>query len=129
MVLTVLYSLAGLGIAIVNDFKSIEGDRAMGLQSLPVAFGVDTAKWICVGTIDVTQLGVAAYLQFGLHQTTYAAVLLGLILPQVRLVWRPGGGRGRGSGARACRLPFGAAGAARSASNQAPPSLSPAATP
>jgi chlorophyll/bacteriochlorophyll a synthase len=65
MVLTVLYSLAGLGIAIVNDFKSIEGDRAMGLQSLPVAFGVDTAKWICVSTIDVTQLGVAAYLYFG----------------------------------------------------------------
>lgn len=83
MVLTVLYSLAGLGIAIVNDFKSIEGDRKMGLQSLPVAFGVDTAKWICVGTIDVTQLGVAAYLYGGLHQTTYAAVLLGLILPQV----------------------------------------------
>ena len=27
VVLTVLYSLAGLGIAIVNDFKSIEGDR------------------------------------------------------------------------------------------------------
>ena len=27
MVLTVLYSIAGLGIAIVNDFKSIEGDR------------------------------------------------------------------------------------------------------
>lgn len=26
-ILTVLYSLAGLGIAIVNDFKSIEGDR------------------------------------------------------------------------------------------------------
>lgn len=83
MVLTVLYSLAGLGIAIVNDFKSIEGDRKMGLQSLPVAFGVDTAKWICVSTIDVTQLGVAAYLYAGLHQTTYAAVLLGLILPQV----------------------------------------------
>ena len=27
VILTVLYSLAGLGIAIVNDFKSIEGDR------------------------------------------------------------------------------------------------------
>ena len=27
IVLTVLYSTAGLGIAIVNDFKSIEGDR------------------------------------------------------------------------------------------------------
>lgn len=32
MILTILYSIAGLGIAIVNDFKSIEGDRAMGLQ-------------------------------------------------------------------------------------------------
>ena len=49
-------SLAGLGIAIVNDFKSIEGDRALGLQSLPVAFGVETAKWICVSTIDFTQV-------------------------------------------------------------------------
>lgn len=43
-ILTIFYSIAGLGIAIVNDFKSIEGDRALGLQSLPVAFGIDTAK-------------------------------------------------------------------------------------
>lgn len=86
MVLTVLYSLAGLGIAIVNDFKSIEGDRAMGLQSLPVAFGIDTAKYICAATIDVTQLSVAAYLYAGLHKPIYAAVLLGLTLPQVRLI-------------------------------------------
>ena len=27
MLFTILYSIAGLGIAIVNDFKSIEGDR------------------------------------------------------------------------------------------------------
>ena len=32
----------------------------MGLQSLPVAFGVDAAKWICVASIDATQLAVAA---------------------------------------------------------------------
>jgi chlorophyll synthase len=65
----------------------------MGLQSLPVAFGVDTAKYICVGTIDITQLGVAAYLWLGLNQPTYAAVLLGLILPQIffQVGWgRPG---------------------------------------
>ncbi|KAH9607912.1 hypothetical protein KSS87_001004 [Heliosperma pusillum] len=48
-----------LGIAIVNDFKSVEGDRAMGLQSIPVAFGTEAAKWICVGAIDITQLSVA----------------------------------------------------------------------
>jgi len=56
----------------------------MGLQSLPVAFGVDTAKWITVGTIDVTQFAVAAYLAVGLHEPVYAAVLTALILPQAR---------------------------------------------
>lgn len=83
IILTVLYSLAGLGIAIVNDFKSIEGDRKMGLNSLPVAFGPEVAKWITVATIDVTQIAVAAYLAVGRHETTYAAVLTALILPQI----------------------------------------------
>jgi len=81
-ILTIFYSLAGLGIAIVNDFKSIEGDRKLGLQSLPVAFGVDTAKYLTVGLIDATQLAVAAYL-FSIGETTYACVLLALIAPQV----------------------------------------------
>ncbi|KAI8538731.1 hypothetical protein RHMOL_Rhmol09G0126600 [Rhododendron molle] len=49
-----------LGIGIVNDFKSVEGDRALGLQSIPVAFGAETAKWICVGAIDITQISVAS---------------------------------------------------------------------
>eukprot|EP01036_Dinobryon_divergens_P026938 gene26938-35637_t len=86
-ILTIFYSLAGLGIAIVNDFKSIEGDRALGLQSLPVAFGVEKAKWLTVGTIDITQLLVAAYL-FYLGESTYALVLLGLIAPQVYFQWK-----------------------------------------
>jgi len=81
-VLTLLYSWAGLGIAIVNDFKSVEGDRAMGLQSLPVAFGVEAAKWICVASIDVTQALVAAYLAYN-GQLGYAGALVALILPQM----------------------------------------------
>jgi len=82
VVLTILYSIAGLGIAIVNDFKSIEGDRALGMNSLPVAFGIDKAKWICVASIDVTQLGVAAYL-WAIGESLYAAILFGLVLPQM----------------------------------------------
>ncbi|KAK4796253.1 hypothetical protein SAY86_028579 [Trapa natans] len=93
IVLTPLYSIAGvfnntmfmviqLGIAIVNDFKSIEGDRAMGLQSLPVAFGAENAKWICVCAIDITQISVAGYL-LGTDKPYYALALLGLIIPQV----------------------------------------------
>ena len=78
----VLYSIAGLGIAIVNDFKSVEGDRALGLQSLPVAFGIDTAKYICAGSISATQLGVAGYL-YSIGESTYAAILLALVLPQI----------------------------------------------
>ena len=34
IVLTMLYSTAGLGIAIVNDFKSIEGDRSASIRLL-----------------------------------------------------------------------------------------------
>ncbi|KAK1311953.1 hypothetical protein QJS10_CPA07g01137 [Acorus calamus] len=82
IVLTMLYSIAGLGIAIVNDFKSIEGDRALGLKSLPVAYGVETAKWICVGAIDMTQISVAGYLM-GAGKPLYGLALLGLIVPQV----------------------------------------------
>ena len=78
----ILYSIAGLGIAIVNDFKSIEGDRELGLQSLPVAFGIEKAKWICAGTVTLTQLGVATYL-YSVGETNYTLILLGLIIPQI----------------------------------------------
>jgi chlorophyll synthase len=82
MVLTLIYSLAGLGIAVVNDFKSVEGDRQLGLKSLPVMFGITTAAWICVIMIDVFQAGIAGYL-ISIHQNLYAAILLLLIIPQI----------------------------------------------
>ena len=80
--LTLAYSLAGLGIAVVNDFKSVEGDRALGLQSLPVVFGIERASWISAGMIDVFQLAmVAVLIAIGQH---FAAVLLVLlIVPQI----------------------------------------------
>ncbi len=82
MVITLVYSLAGLGIAVVNDFKSVEGDRQLGLQSLPVMFGIDKAAWICVAMIDLFQLGIAAYL-IAIHQNLYAVLLILLVIPQI----------------------------------------------
>lgn len=82
IVLTLFYSLAGLGIAVVNDFKSVEGDRQLGLKSLPVMFGVTTAAWICVIMIDVFQAGIAGYL-ISIDQRLYAVILLLLIIPQI----------------------------------------------
>jgi chlorophyll synthase len=80
--LTLAYSLAGLGIAVVNDFKSVEGDRALGLQSLPVVFGTRQASWISAAMIDLFQLAmVAVLIMIGQH---FAAVLLVLlIVPQI----------------------------------------------
>ncbi len=79
---TLFYSLAGLGIAIVNDFKSVEGDRQFGLKSMPVMFGIDKAAWICVLAIDIFQAGIALYL-VTIHQNLYAAILGLLIIPQI----------------------------------------------
>jgi chlorophyll synthase len=82
VILTLFYSLSGLGIAVVNDFKSVEGDRQLGLKSLPVMFGVSTAAWICVLMIDVFQGGIAAYLM-SIQQNLYAVLLILLIIPQI----------------------------------------------
>jgi chlorophyll synthase len=82
LILTLFYSLSGLGIAIVNDFKSVEGDRQLGLKSLPVMFGVTTAAWICVLMIDIFQGGIAAYL-VSIKQNLYATILLLMIIPQI----------------------------------------------
>ena len=82
IVITLIYSMAGLGIAVVNDFKSVDGDAQLGLKSLPVMFGIDKAAWICVAMIDVFQLGIAAYLM-SIHQNLYAVLLILLVIPQI----------------------------------------------
>ncbi len=82
VILTLVYSVAGLGIAVVNDFKSVEGDRQLGLNSLPVMFGVNTAAWICVVMIDLFQAAIAAYL-LTQHENLYATIVLLLIIPQI----------------------------------------------
>ena len=80
--LTLAYSLAGLGIAVVNDFKSVEGDRAMGLRSLPVVFGTERASWISAAMIDGFQLAMVAVL-IAIGQHLAAVLLVLLIIPQI----------------------------------------------
>ncbi len=80
--LTLAYSLAGLGIAVINDFKSVEGDKALGLQSLPVVFGIKNASWISAGMIDIFQLAmVVVLITIGQHLASVILVLL--IIPQI----------------------------------------------
>ena len=84
IILTLFYSFSGLGIAIINDFKSIEGDSKLGLNSMPVMFGVTIASWICVMMIDVFQIGIGIYLIY-IHENLYATILLLLVIPQITL--------------------------------------------
>ncbi len=82
VVITMIYSLAGLGIAIVNDFKSVEGDRQLGLKSLPVMFGIDRAALISAVMIDVFQIGIAVYL-VTIGEQLLASLLVLLVIPQI----------------------------------------------
>ncbi|TVS03105.1 MAG: chlorophyll synthase ChlG [Rhodobacteraceae bacterium] len=60
--IALLYGLGAHGIMTINDFKAIEGDRQMGLKSLPVTLGpVDAATVAGTGMI-MAQLIVACLL-------------------------------------------------------------------
>jgi chlorophyll synthase len=60
--LAALYSVGAHGIMTLNDFKSIEGDRKMGIGSLPVRLGPERAARLACVVMAVPQLIVAALL-------------------------------------------------------------------
>jgi chlorophyll synthase len=82
VVVTLIYSFAGLGIAVVNDFKSVEGDRELGLKSLPVMFGVQKAALLSATAIDVFQIGIAVYL-VTVGEQLLASLIVLLVIPQI----------------------------------------------
>jgi chlorophyll/bacteriochlorophyll a synthase len=62
LLLAALYSLGAHGIMTLNDFKAIEGDRAMGIRSLPAALGVERAAWVLCFVMLVPQFVVITLL-------------------------------------------------------------------
>jgi chlorophyll synthase len=57
-----LYSFGAIGIMILNDFKAMEGDRQMGVLSLPVELGVENAAWLACILMAAPQLVVVSLL-------------------------------------------------------------------
>ena len=57
-----LYSLGAVGIMVLNDFKSVEGDRALGLRSLPVLLGPANACRLACVLMSGAQVAVLAVL-------------------------------------------------------------------
>jgi chlorophyll synthase len=90
--LALLYSIGAHGIMTLNDFKSVEGDRRMGVASLPVQLGVDEAARFACMVMAAPQLVVITLLvQWGhpYHAAGVAALLVGQFALMRRLLADP----------------------------------------
>ena len=85
LALALLYSLGAHGIMTLNDFKSVRGDRAMGIGSLPVRLGVDGAAWTACIFMAVPQVVVIALLA-GWDRPAHAAGVAALLAGQLALM-------------------------------------------
>jgi chlorophyll synthase len=60
--LAALYSFGAHGIMTLNDFKAVQGDRQMGVRSLPVTLGVENAAILACAVMALPQVIVVALL-------------------------------------------------------------------
>jgi chlorophyll synthase len=73
-----LYSAGAHGIMTLNDFKSVDGDRRMGIGSLPARLGVDAAARVACVMMAMPQVAVVgALVGWG---RPFAATVVGLLL-------------------------------------------------
>ena len=82
-----LYAFGAIGIMVLNDFKAVEGDRRMGVLSVPVDLGVDAAAWLACLIMAAPQVVVVALLLTWGQPVAAAAVALSLAV-QARLMVR-----------------------------------------
>ena len=87
LVLAALYSIGAHGIMTLNDFKSIAGDRRMGIDSLPVQLGVNGAARLACIVMALPQIVVVACLFAGGH-SIHALVVIVLLAAQLLLMRR-----------------------------------------
>jgi chlorophyll synthase len=78
LLLAGLYSAGAHGIMTLNDFKAIEGDRRMGVRSLPVQLGVEGAARAACLFMALPQVAVIALLLA--WQRPEHAIAIGVIL-------------------------------------------------
>ena len=87
LALAVLYSVGAHGIMTLNDFKAIDGDRRMGVRSLPAQLGERAAARLACWVMIVPQLIVVAMLaRIGEHW--HALAIAALIAGQGALMKR-----------------------------------------
>ncbi len=90
--LALLYGLGAHGIMTLNDFKAIQGDRRMGIRSLPVQLGADgAARFACwaMALPQVVVIGLLLAWDRPLHAAGVAALLVGQFVLMRWFVARP----------------------------------------
>lgn len=85
--LALLYSVGAHGIMTLNDFKAIEGDRVLGVRSLPVQLGPERAARLACWVMALAQVGVIAALVWW-GSPLYALAVGALLLAQIALMPR-----------------------------------------
>lgn len=83
LLLAGLYSAGAHGIMTLNDFKSVQGDRQMGVRSLPVQMGIQAAGRFACWSMAVPQALVILLLIHWGHPAHALAVLALLALQLV----------------------------------------------
>jgi chlorophyll synthase len=87
LVLATLYSIGAHGIMTLNDFKAIEGDQRMGVNSLPVLLGADGAARVASLVMLLAQAAVIALLVT--WSRPWQALAIGVLaLVQAMMMWR-----------------------------------------
>ena len=87
LLVALLYAAGAHGIMTLNDFKSVEGDRRMGLLSLPVQMGsARAARFACL-VMALPQVAVIALLA-GWERYWHAGLVAALLAGQVALMAR-----------------------------------------
>ena len=87
-----LYSLGAHGIMTLNDFKSVAGDQATGIRSLPVILGVDRAArlaWLVMALPQVAVIGLLLAWGAPLHAAGVVLLLAAQFMLMPRLLAAP----------------------------------------
>ncbi len=87
LMLAGLYSAGAHGIMTLNDFKAVEGDRQMGVRSLPVQLGVQPAARVACWFMALPQV-VVTLLLVHWQRPVHALAVGGLLLLQAVLMDR-----------------------------------------
>lgn len=87
LLVALLYAAGAHGIMTLNDFKSVEGDRRMGLLSLPVQMGSQRAARFACLVMALPQVAVIALL-VGWERYWHAGLVAALLAGQAALMVR-----------------------------------------